>query len=82
MKKRTSTSLNVFREINGCLNWVIEQIIKEVKNQNEIVQPTQTTTNTDKIFLLVLPYKRKVGKATLKLLRRTQSSYASKCVQN
>ena len=51
----------VFRDINGYPNWVIEQTIEKVKNQNEMTRSTQVTTNTEeKERLLMLPYKGKV----------------------
>ena len=62
----------VFREINGYPNWVIEQTIENVKNQNEMTRSTQVITNTEENeHLLMLPYKGKVGQTTLKSLRNT-----------
>ena len=53
----------VFRDINGYPNWVIEQTIEKVKNQNEMVQSTLETINTEENeHLLMLPYKGKVTK--------------------
>ena len=60
----------MFRDINGYPNWVIEQTIEKVKNQNEMTRSTQVTTNTEENeHLLMLPYKSKVGETTLKSLR-------------
>ena len=65
----------VFREINGYPNWVIEQTIENVKNQNEMTRSTQVITNTEENeHLLMLPYKGKVGQTTLKSLRNTLKS--------
>ena len=62
----------MFSDINGYPNWVIEQTIEKVKNQNEMTQPTQVVTNTEENErLLMLPYKGKVGETTLKSLRNT-----------
>ena len=62
----------MFSDINGYSNWVIEQTIEKVKNQNEMTQPTQVVTNTEENErLLMLPYKGKVGETTLKSLRNT-----------
>ena len=53
----------VFRDINGYPNWIIEQTIEKVKNQNEMPRSTQVTTNTEENeHLLMLPDKGKVGK--------------------
>ena len=53
----------MFRDINGYPNWVIEQTIEKVKNQNEMVQSTLETINTEENeHLLMLPYKGKVTK--------------------
>ena len=65
----------VFRDINGCANWVIEQTIEKVKNQNEMTRSTQAITNTEENkHLLMLPFKGKVGETTLKSLRNTLKS--------
>ena len=65
----------VFRDINGYPNWIIEQTIEKVKNQNEMTRSTQVTTNTEENeHLLMLPYKGKVGETTLKSLRNTLKS--------
>ena len=65
----------VFRDINGYPNWIIEQTIEKVKNQNEMPRSTQVTTNTEENeHLLMLPYKGKVGETTLKSLRNTLKS--------
>ena len=62
----------MFSDINGYPNWVIEQTIEKVENQNEMAQPTQVVTNTEENErLLMLPYKGKVGETTLKSLRNT-----------
>ena len=53
------------RDINGCLNWIIEKTIEKVKNQNEMTRSTQVTTNTEENeHLLLLLYKGKVGEKT------------------
>ena len=68
----------MFRDINCYPNWVIEQTIENVKNQNEIAQSIQVTTNTDENeHLLMLPYKGKVGETRLKSLRNTLKSVMS-----
>ena len=60
----------MFIDTNGYPNWVIEQTIEKVKNQNEMTRSTQVTTNTEENeHLLMLPYKSKVGETTLKSLR-------------
>ena len=65
----------VLRDINGHPNWIIEQTIEKVKNQNEMTRSTQVTTNTEENeHLLMLPYKGKVGETTLKSLRNTLKS--------
>ena len=65
----------VSREINGYPNWVREQTIEKVKNQNKMTRSTQVTTNTEEYEpLLMLPYKGKVGETTLKSLRNTLKS--------
>ena len=65
----------VFRDINGYPNWIIEQTIEKVKNQNEMTRSTQVTTNTEENeHLLMLPYKGKVGETTLKSLQNTLKS--------
>ena len=57
----------MFGDINGYPNWVIEQTIEKVKNQNEMVESTLETTNIEeKEHLLTLRYKGKVGEARLK----------------
>ena len=62
----------VFRDINGYPDWVIEQTIEKMKNQNQVTGSTQVTTNTEENeHLLMLPYKGKVGETTLKSLRNT-----------
>ena len=38
----------VFRDINDYPNWIIEQTIEKVKNLNQMPQPIQVTTNTEK----------------------------------
>ena len=46
-----------------------------MKNQKEMAQSTQVTTNTkENEHLLVLPYKGKVGETRLKSLRNTLKS--------
>ena len=37
----------VFRDINDYPNWVIEQTIEKVKNQNKMAQSTQVTSNIE-----------------------------------
>ena len=65
----------VFRDINGHPYWVIKQTIEKVKNQNEMTQSTNVTTNTEENeHLLMLPYKGKLGEPTLKSLRNTLKS--------
>ena len=65
----------VISDINGYPNWIIEQTIEKVKNQNEMTRSTQVTTNTEENeHLLMLPYKGKVGETTLKSLRNTLKS--------
>ena len=65
----------VFRDINGYPNWIIEQTIEKVKNQNEMTRSAQVTTNTEENeHLLMLPYKGKVGETTLKSLQNTLKS--------
>ena len=65
----------VFRDINGYPNWIIEQTIEKVKNQNEMTRSTQVTTNTkENKNLIMLPYKGKVGETTLKSLGNTLKS--------
>ena len=62
----------MFRYINGYPNWVIEQTIEKVKNQNEIARSIQVTTNNEENeHLLMLSYKGKVGETRLKPLRNT-----------
>ena len=63
------------RDINGYPNWIIEQTIEEVKNQNEMRWSTQVRTNNkENEHLLMLPYKGKVGEKTLKSLRNILKS--------
>ena len=38
----------VFRDVNDYPNWIIEQTIEKVKNLNQMPQPIQVTTNTEK----------------------------------
>ena len=65
----------MFRDINSYPNWIIEQTIEIVKNQNEMTQSTQVATNTEENeLLLMLPYTGKVGETTLKSLRNTLKS--------
>ena len=65
----------VCRDINSYPNWLIEQTIEKVKNQNETTRSIQVTTNTEENkHLLMLPYKGKVGETTLKSLRKTLKS--------
>ena len=65
----------VFRDINGYPNWIIEQTIEKVKNQNEMAQSTQIKTNIEENeHLLMLLYKGKVGKTTPKSLGNTLKS--------
>ena len=65
----------MLRDINGYSNWIIEQTIEKVKNQNKITRSTQVTTNTEENeHLLMLSYKGKVGEITLKSLRNTLKS--------
>ena len=65
----------VFRDINGYPNWIIEQTIEKMRNQNEMTRSTQVTSNTEeKKHLLMLTYKGKVGETTLKSLRNTLKS--------
>ena len=72
LKNKIRRLKKVFRDINGYPNWVIEQTIENVKNQNEIAQSIQVTTNTDENeHLLMLPYKGQVGETRLKSLRNT-----------
>ena len=66
---------NMFRDINGYPNWIIEQTIEKVKSQNEITRSTQVTTNTEeKKHLLMSPYKGKKRETTLKSLLNTLKS--------
>ena len=71
--------LTVYSDILVCSNtpnWIIEQTIEKVKNQNEMPRSTQLKTNTEENeHLLMLPYKSKVGETTLKSLRNTCLSY-------
>ena len=61
-----------FRGISGYPNWIIEQTIEKVKNQNEMAQSTQIKTNIEENeHLLMLLYKGKVGKTTPKSLGNT-----------
>ena len=69
LENETKHLKKVFRDINGYQNWVIEQTVEKVKNQNEII--TNTEENED---LLMLPYKGKVGETTLNSLRNTLKS--------
>ena len=65
----------MFRDINCSPNWIIEQTIQKVKNQNEMPRSTQVTTNTEENkHLLMLTYKGKVGETTLKSLQKTLKS--------
>ena len=65
----------MFRDINGYPNWVIEQTIEKVKNQNKMARSTQETTNIEENeHLLMLPYKGKVGETRLKSFRNTLKS--------
>ena len=49
--------------------------MEKMKNQNEMAQSTQVTTNSEENeHLLMLPYKGKVGETTLKSLRNTLKS--------
>ena len=65
----------VFRDINGYPNWIIEQTIEKVKNQNEMPRPTLLETNTEENeHLLILPFNGKVGETTLTSLRNTLKS--------
>ena len=65
----------MFREINGYPNWIIEQTIEKVKNQNKMSWSTQLKTNTEENeHLLMLPYKGKIGETTLKSLRNILKS--------
>ena len=70
--------LTVYSDILVCSNtpnWIIEQTIEKVKNQNEMPRSTQLKTNIEENeHLLMLPYKGKVGKATLKFLQHTLKS--------
>ena len=69
----------MYRNINGYPNMIIEQTIEKVKNQNEMPQSTQVTTNTEeKKHLLMSPYNGKVGETTLKSLRNTKICHSSK----
>ena len=68
----------VVNDINGHPNWIIEQTIEKVKNQNEMTRSTQVTTNTEENeHLLMLPYKGKVGETTLKSSQNTLKSVIS-----
>ena len=67
LQKEIKHLKKVFRDFNGYSNWIIEQTIEKVKNQNEMTRSTQVTTNTEENeHLLMLPYKGKVGETTLK----------------
>ena len=44
----------VFRDINGDPNWIIEQTVEKVKNQNKMTRSTQVTTNAEH-FKTVIP---------------------------
>ena len=62
----------VVNDINGHPNWIIEQTIEKVKNQNEMTRSAQVKTNTEENeHLLMLPCKGKVGETTRKSLRNT-----------
>ena len=75
LEKQIKHLKKVFRDINGYPNWVIEQTIEKVKNQNEMTRSTQVITNTEENeHLLMLPYKGKVGETTLKSLPSTLKS--------
>ena len=59
----------------GILIGVIEQTIENVKNQDEMTQSIQVTTNTEENeHLLMLPYKGKAGEIRLKSLQNTLKS--------
>ena len=65
----------MFRDINGYSNWIIEQTIEKVKDQNNMTRSTQVTTNTEENeHLLMLSYKGNVGEITLKSLQNTLKS--------
>ena len=65
----------MLRDIKGYSNWVIEQTIEKVKNQNEMARSIQVATNTgENKHLLILPYKGKVGETRLNSLRNTLKS--------
>ena len=65
----------MLRDINGYPNWVIEQTIEKVNNQNKMTRSTQVTTNTEENeHMPMLPYEGKVGETPLKSLRNTLKS--------
>ena len=67
LQKEIKHLKKVFRDFNGYSNWIIEQTIEKVKNQNEMTRSTPLTTNTEENkHLLMLPDKGKVGETTLK----------------
>ena len=71
--------LNTSRDINGYPNWIIEQTIEKVKNQNEMTWSTQLTTNTEENeHLLMLLCKGKVGETTLVFTERFKICHTSK----
>ena len=60
----------VFRDIKDYPNCTKEQPFEKDKNENEMVQPTQVTTNSkENEHLLILPYKGKVGGTKTKVFR-------------
>ena len=62
----------LFKDINGYPNWVREQTIKKVKNQNGMARSIQVTNNTEEnVHLVMLPYKGKIGETRLKSLQNT-----------
>ena len=71
--------LNTSRDINGYPNWIIEQTIEKVKNQNEMTWSTQLTTNTEENeHLLMLLCKGKVGETTLVFTEHFKICHTSK----
>ena len=64
----------VFREIHGYPNWIKEQTIEKVKNQNEMVRPTEVISSNEENKYLLLPYTVKAGETRLKSLQDTLKS--------
>ena len=68
--------LNTLRK---CPNWIIEQTIEKVKNQNEMSGSTQLKTNIEENkHMLMLPYQGKVGETTLFFTEHFKICHTSK----